>query len=79
MLKKILSAAVIFALLLTMMTVFPQAAENGLPFELVAPAYVTARWMEGGDSPTSTMLTYSLSNEMTTFFKNKENVVIKKQ
>ncbi|MBO7398027.1 MAG: hypothetical protein J6V10_02945 [Clostridia bacterium] len=73
MLKKILSAAVIFALLLTMMTVFPQAAENGLPFELVAPAYVTARWMEGGDSPTSTMLTYSLSNEMTTFFKNKEN------
>ncbi len=47
--------------------------ENSLPFELVAPAYVTAEWLEGGDSPTTTKLTYSLSNEMTTFFKNMEN------
>ncbi len=49
------------------------AEKNGLPFELTAPAYLTAEWLEGGDSPTSTKLTYSLNNEMTAFFKNKEN------
>ena len=49
------------------------AGEDDLPFELTAPAYVTAEWLEGGDSPTSTKLTYSLSNEMTVFFKNMEN------
>ena len=49
------------------------AEKNGLPFELTAPAYVTAEWLEGGDSPTTTKLTYSLNNEMTAFFKNKEN------
>ncbi len=48
------------------------AGEDSLPFELVAPAYLTAELL-GSDSPTSTKLTYSLSNEMTTFFKNKEN------
>ena len=50
-----------------------QAAGEELPFELVAPGYVTAEWLEGGDSPTTTKLTYSLSNDMTTFFKNMEN------
>ena len=49
------------------------AEKDSLPFELTAPAYVTAEWLEGGDSPTTTKLTYSLSNEMTTFFKNMEN------
>ena len=46
--------------------------DTGLPFDLVAPAYVTAVLGDGGDSPTTTNVTYSLSNEMTTFFKNLE-------
>ena len=51
---------------------FASAAESDLPFDLVPPAYVSAKWAEGGDSPTTTNFSYSLSNEMTTFFKNKE-------
>ena len=51
----------------------PSPTASAVPFELVPPAYVSAEWLEGGDSPTSTKLTYSLSNEMTTFFKNMEN------
>ncbi len=47
--------------------------DTGLPFDLVAPANVNAVWGEGGDSPTTTILTYSLSNDMTAFFKNMEN------
>ncbi len=50
--------------------------DTGLPFDLVAPAYVTAVWGEGGDSPTTTNVTYSLSNEMTTFFKNMETASV---
>lgn len=72
MLKKILSAAIACLLLLSCLTAFA-ASEGRLPFELTAPAYVTAVWAEGNDSPTTTNITYSLSNEMTTFFKNMEN------
>ncbi len=49
------------------------SGQGDLPFELVPPAYVSAKWAEGGDSPTTTILSYSLSNEMTTFFKDMEN------
>ena len=70
--KKIIPVILAVLLLLPCLAVFAPAAGE-LPFELVAPAYLTAYWMEGGDSPTSTKLTYSLSNEITTFFKNKEN------
>ena len=72
MIKKILSAAIACILLLSCITI-ASAEESGLPFELTAPAYVTAVWAEGDDSPTTTIITYSLSNEMTTFFKNMEN------
>ena len=71
MIKKLISAAVAVLLLLPCMTVFSSAADK-LPFDLVPPAYVTAKWMEENDSPTSTKLTFSLSNDMTTFFKNLE-------
>ena len=72
MIKKALSVLLVCLLLFPCMTVFA-SAEGDLPFELVAPAYVTAAWLDGNDSPTTTKLTYSLSNDMTTFFKNKEN------
>nr|MBQ6241021.1 hypothetical protein [Lachnospiraceae bacterium] len=49
-----------------------RAEEDKLPFDLVAPANVTASWMEGNDSPTTTGIAYSLSNEMTAFFKELE-------
>ena len=70
--KKVLAVILVCLLTLPCLAAFASATD-GLPFDLVAPAYVTAVWMEGGDSPTSTKLTYSLSNDMTTFFKNKEN------
>ena len=72
MIKRILFAVIACVLLLSCVTVF-SAAEGSLPFELTPPAYVTAVWAEGNDSPTTTKITYSLSNEMTTFFKNMEN------
>lgn len=71
MIKKLVSVAVAVLLLLPCMTVFSSAADK-LPFDLVPPAYVTAKWMEENDSPTTTKLTFSLSNDMTTFFKNLE-------
>ena len=72
MMKRILSAAIACVLLLLCMTAL--AASGGeLPFDLTPPAYVTAVWAEGNDSPTTTIITYSLSNEMTAFFKNMEN------
>ncbi|MBQ3900464.1 MAG: hypothetical protein II736_01950, partial [Clostridia bacterium] len=49
------------------------SGQSDLPFELVPPANVTASWLEEGDSPTTTNLSYGLSNEMTTFFKDMEN------
>ncbi len=70
--KRILSLFLVGMMLLSFLTVFASAAENGLPFDLVAPGYVTAAWCNGNDSPTTTNLAFSLSNEMTTFFKNKE-------
>ena len=74
MIKKIISVAVACVLLLSGMTMLTSAAAGGnLPFDLVAPAYVTAVRLEENDSPTTTKLTYSLSNDMTTFFKNMEN------
>ena len=83
--KKLLSALLVCFMLLSCVTVVAYAeagddtpilitaAPGGeLPFELVPPANVTANWMEGGDSPTTTNIAYSLSNDMTTFFKQLE-------
>lgn len=72
MMRKLVSAALVLVLLLSCMTGFASAAAGELPFELVAPSYVTAVLGDGGDSPTTTVLSFSLSNEMTTFFKNME-------
>ncbi len=71
--KKFLSVLLAGLMLVTCATVFASASKAGLPFDLTAPAYVTAVWLEGGDSPTTTKLTYSLNNSITKFFKNKEN------
>lgn len=70
--KKILSVLIVLIMIASCMTIFASAAENGLPFELVAPANVSAKWLEGNDSPTTTAISYSLSNEMTDFFKQLE-------
>ncbi|MBQ7700306.1 MAG: dockerin type I repeat-containing protein [Clostridia bacterium] len=75
--RRFLAAALVLVMLASALSVFASAdvlkkEDTGLPFDLVAPAYVTAVWGEGGDSPTTTNVTYSLSNEMTTFFKNLE-------
>ena len=67
--KKILSVMLCIIMLSSIFTFFTSAEEK-LPFELVAPKYVYAVWQEGDDSPTTTKLTYSLSNEMTAFHKN---------
>ncbi|MBP5230817.1 MAG: hypothetical protein ILO68_03730, partial [Clostridia bacterium] len=66
------SIAILLAVLLLTVCapVFASAADDKLPFELVAPAYVSAHWEEENDSPTTTSLTFSLSNDMTAFFKN---------
>lgn len=84
--KKIFSVLLAFLLISATFAVFASAegedtsalttgasGQGDLPFELVPPAYVSAKWAEGGDSPTTTSLSYSLSNEMTTFFKDMEN------
>lgn len=47
-------------------------AEDKLPFDLVAPGSVTAAVAEG-DSPTTVAISYSLTNEMTKFFKDCED------
>ncbi|MBQ9467505.1 MAG: hypothetical protein IJU52_00675 [Clostridia bacterium] len=70
--KKLIALFTVGLMLISLCTFYSAADKsNGLPFELVAPKYVYAVWQEGGDSPTTTKLTYSLSNEMTTFHKNK--------
>jgi hypothetical protein len=74
--KKLLAILLVCVLALPLMAVYSSAAESDLPFELVAPAYVTAHHLDGNDSPTTTKLTYSLSNEMTAFFKNMENAYL---
>lgn len=68
--KKILSAAIVFVMILSCFAMTALADENGLPFELVAPAHVSAD-LAGGDSPTTIRIVYSLSNEMTSFFRKK--------
>lgn len=77
--KKVLSMIIALVLVLSCATVGATALRGGedeLPFELVAPDNVTAVWLEGGDSPTTTKITYSLSNDMTTYFQNRENALI---
>lgn len=49
--------------------------ESELPFELTAPAYVYAEWQEGSDSPTSTIVSYSLENGITEFFELLQQAV----
>ena len=70
--KKFLSIMMILALMLSVFSLTTFAADPALPFELTAPGNVTAVWMEGNDSPTTTKLTYSLNNSITKFFKDKE-------
>ena len=74
--KKLLSVTIICIMLLSFGALFTAAANDKVPFELVPPAYVTAVLVVGGDSPTTTGLAFSLSNEMTTFFKNAETAAL---
>lgn len=73
--KRLVSLYVACIMLLTLLAV-PAFAEGSLPFELVPPGSVTAVWLEENDSPTTTAITYSLSNEMTSFFSNMEQARI---
>ena len=70
--RKILSVILVSVMMVSCMAVFAATTGSELPFELVPPAYVYAKWENGNDSPTTTCLAFALSNEMTTFFKNKE-------
>lgn len=70
--KRIISVFLACLLLLSLLPASAAAWENNLPFELVAPANVTAEYLNGGDSPTTTKIVYSLSNEMTSFFMERE-------
>ncbi len=75
--KKFISLLLICLLALPALTVFPSAADReDLPFPLTPPEYVAATWLEGGDSPTTVNLSYSLSNPITSFFKKLENAVL---
>ena len=71
--KKLLSVLLVLVLL-SGLTVCA-SAQVTLPFDLVAPANVTAVWQEGRDSPTTCQISYSLSNEMTDFFQKLEEAV----
>lgn len=70
--KKIFSCALVCVMLLSCLPILV-SAEDKLPFELVAPGNVTAVWLEENDSPTTTSIAYSLSNEMTSFFKRMDD------
>ena len=69
--KKLLSVFLVCFMLLTEATVMA-SAEGELPFELTAPQNVYAKWLEGDDSPTTVQFAYSLANEMTVFFKDRD-------
>lgn len=70
--KKTISVILACLLLLSLLPVLAAADGGELPFELVAPGNVTAEYLNGDDSPTTTRIVYSLSNEMTAFFLAKE-------
>ncbi len=79
--KKTFAIALVFVMLFACVP-FAVSAKTAptsdLPFELIAPGYCSAdrgayengHYELDGDSPTTTQFTYSLSNDMTTFFKN---------
>ena len=67
--KKLLSVFLVFLMLLSGVTII-SSAEGELPFELTAPQNVYAKWLEGGDSPTTVQFAYSLTNEMMKLFKS---------
>lgn len=73
--KKLLSVFLVFLMLLSGVTII-SSAEGELPFELTAPQNVYAKWLEGGDSPTTVQFAYSLTNEMTAFFKDRDEAAI---
>lgn len=72
LMKRGFPAAFICVMLLPMLIFSASATEFNLPFTLTAPENVSASWLEGNDSPTTTAIAYSLSNEMTDFFKRAE-------
>ena len=43
-----------------------------IKFEISAPTNVAVRWLDGNDSPTTMSFSYSLPNEMTSFYKDLE-------
>lgn len=67
--KRILCLALTCVLLSACLVIVPSAGTFQLPFELTAPAYLSASWLEENDSPTTTALSFNLSNAMTQFFK----------
>ncbi len=69
--KKLISTALTAATLLTCMsmTAITASAETDykgvkLPFTVEAPANVAIEWMNENDSPTTTLLTYSVNNDL---------------
>ena len=69
--KKIFATLIVVIMVLSCMTVFA-SADAGLPFDITAPTNVAVQWLEGNDSPTTMSFSYSLPNEMTSFYKDLE-------
>ena len=68
--KKLLSAVILFALILSSLIICPAEAltESDLPFENAAPTHIAATWLEGNDSPTTMSLSFTIDNSMTSFY-----------
>ncbi len=50
----------------------PASAKTTMPFSIKAPANISVTWLEGNDSPTTMSLSFSLDNEITTFFSKQD-------
>lgn len=77
--NKTLSVFIAVLMVLSCMTVFVSADGSDLPYKLVAPGNVTVNWLEEDDSPTTMALSYTLSNEMTRFYEEKENASLEER
>lgn len=70
--KKLLSLFIVSIMLLSCFSLFA-TADIGLPFDTAAaPTNVAVVWLEGNDSPTTMSFSYSLPNEMASFYNNFE-------
>ncbi len=75
--KRILSAVITAAMILTMLVICPAEAleESDLPFDNAAPTHIAATWLEGNDSPTTMALSFTIDNSIAAFYTAKEQAL----